>query len=110
VWAKTKKKVLVVDDEPLICESMRMILNCDGHEMEEAHSGQAALDKLDRHVFDIIFTDFFMPGMKGDQLAQAIRRRNDATPIIMDSLQHLHLRSSPELLVSPLTWLRFANP
>lgn len=76
-------KILMVDDEPLVCESMRMMLEIDGHEMDAAYSGSEALDKLDARQFDLVFTDFFMPGMKGDQLAREVRGRNEQTPVIM---------------------------
>jgi CheY-like chemotaxis protein len=75
--------ILTVDDEPLVCESMRMMLELDGHEVDEAYSGQEALGKLDHRRFDLIFTDFFMPGMKGDQLAREVRGRAEQTPVVM---------------------------
>lgn len=76
-------RILMVDDEPLICESMRMMLELDGHEMDEAYSGWEALQKLDHLKFDLIFTDFCMPDMKGDQLARAVRGRNAQPPVVM---------------------------
>jgi CheY-like chemotaxis protein len=76
-------KILMVDDEPLICESMRMMLELDGHEMDEAYSGSEALEKLDHREFDLIFTDFFMPSMRGDQLAREVRGRNAQPPVVM---------------------------
>src|ERR1051325_184928 len=75
--------ILVVDDDPLVCESMRMLLELDGHEMDEAYSGPEALGKLDHGRFDLVFTDFFMPEMKGDQLARAIRGRGQEPPVVM---------------------------
>jgi CheY-like chemotaxis protein len=73
----------MVDDEPLVCESMRMMLELDGHEMDEAYSGSEALEKLDHRRFDLIFTDFFMPGMRGDQLARQVRERSAQLPVVM---------------------------
>ncbi|MFO1497542.1 MAG: response regulator [Verrucomicrobiota bacterium] len=76
-------KILVVDDEPMVCESMRMMLELDGHEMDEAYSGAEALDKLGGRRFDLVFTDFFMPGMRGDQFARELRGRTQDTPVVM---------------------------
>lgn len=73
----------MVDDEPLVCESMRMMLEVDGHEMDEAYSGAEALDKLGHRQFDLVFTDFFMPGMRGDQFAREVRGRSQDTPVVM---------------------------
>jgi CheY-like chemotaxis protein len=76
-------KILVVDDEPLVCESMRLMLEIDGHEMAEAYSGAEALNKLNASRFDLVFTDFFMPGMRGDQLAREVNGRSEKTPVVM---------------------------
>ena len=79
----SQKKILVVDDEPMVCESFRMILDFDGHEMEEANTGREALDKLGRGKFDVVFTDLCMPEMRGDQLAREIKVLNQDTPVVM---------------------------
>ena len=76
-------KILMVDDEPLVCESMRMMLELDGHEMDEAYSGSEALQMIECNRFDLIFTDFFMPGMRGDQFAREVRGREDHPPVVM---------------------------
>jgi len=75
--------ILVVDDDPLVCESMKMLLKLDGHQMDAAYSGGEALTKLDARRFDLVFTDYFMPQMRGDQLARAIRTRAEAPPVVM---------------------------
>jgi len=75
--------ILMVDDDPMVCESMRLILEMDGHAVDEAYSGSEALLKLAAGRFDLVFTDFFMPEMKGDKLAQAIRGRGEKPPIVM---------------------------
>jgi CheY-like chemotaxis protein len=74
-----------VDDEPLVCESMRMLLELDGHSTDEAYDGSAALGKAAIERFDIVFTDFLMPGMKGDQLARELRRHEPCPPVVMVS-------------------------
>jgi len=76
-------KILVVDDEPLVCECLTYVLRMDRHEVEKAHSGEEALTKCDRHRFNLILTDQAMPGMKGDELAQRIRERPQPPPVIM---------------------------
>ena len=75
-------RILVVDDEPLICESIRMLLAYDGHRVETAGSGEEALQRFDGQ-FDLVFTDFCMPGMKGDELAGAIKNRAPNKPVIL---------------------------
>ncbi len=73
----------MVDDEPLVCEAICMVLACDGHEVEAANSGLEALAKFDAGSFDVVLTDFTMRGMPGDQLAHEIKARAPAKPVIM---------------------------
>jgi CheY-like chemotaxis protein len=77
------QRILVVDDEPFVCESVRLMLSYDGHAVETACSGKDALAKYDAERFDLVITDYKMEGMKGDQLAQAIKERAPNKPIIL---------------------------
>lgn|SRR5689334_3821926 len=75
--------ILIVDDEPLVCQCLEMFLESDGHETDAAHSGHEALTKLESRQFDLVFTDYLMGGMDGQQLARLIRQRLQSLPIIM---------------------------
>ncbi len=77
------KKILVVDDEPMVCEAVKMMLEFDGHEVLAAASATEALAFFAQHHFDLVFTDYKMPGMRGDQLAQAIKAERPGQPVIM---------------------------
>ena len=77
------KRILVVDDEPLVCAAICMVLACAGHRAESAYNGEEALAKFQAGSFDVVLTDFTMPGMPGDQLAREIKARDPAKPIIM---------------------------
>ena len=76
-------RILVVDDEALVCESIRMLLAYDGHRVETACSAEEALARFASGEFDLVFTDFSMPGMKGDELAAAIKQRAPGKPVIL---------------------------
>jgi CheY-like chemotaxis protein len=76
-------KILVVDDEPLVCDSFRRMLVYCGHEAQTVGSGQEALALLEAEKFDLIVIDYAMPGMKGDELALLIKSRLTGQPIIM---------------------------
>jgi two-component system, cell cycle response regulator CpdR len=78
-----KRHILVVDDEPLVCDAVRMMLAFDGHVVETASSGKDALAMFDASKFDLVFTDYMMPGMKGDELAAAIKARRPGQPVVM---------------------------
>jgi CheY-like chemotaxis protein len=78
-----RHRILVVDDEPLVCESVAMLLAHDGHEVEMASSGEEALNKQSSGEFDVVITDFLMPNMKGDQLSAALKARAPSLPVIL---------------------------
>jgi CheY-like chemotaxis protein len=78
-----KRHILVVDDEPLVCETVTMLLRLDGHLVDTASSGAQALALFQPGKFDLIITDFFMPVMTGDKLAAAIKTRSPGQPVVM---------------------------
>ena len=77
------RRILVVDDEAMVCESVRLLLAYDGHQVDTASSGPEALDRLEAAMYDVVFTDFSMPGMKGDELAHKIKERYPSKPVIL---------------------------
>jgi CheY-like chemotaxis protein len=77
------KRILVVDDEPFVCDAVKMMLMFDGHDVETANSGKEALTLFEKSKFDLVITDFAMPVMKGDELAAAIKSRAPEQPVIM---------------------------
>lgn len=66
--------ILLVDDELAVCDSVKQLLQFDGHEVSVAESGEAALAQLNQRKFDLVITDYFMPGMRGDELVTRIRQ------------------------------------
>jgi len=66
--------ILVIDDESALRESMKLLLEYSGCEVETCANGPAALAKLKQRRFDVVITDFSMPGMPGDQLVAPIRK------------------------------------
>src|SRR5438477_4046222 len=87
-------RILVVDDEPFVCDAVKMMLNCDGHEVETASNGKDALAMFDQSKFDLVITDFSMPSMKGDELAAAIKARAPNQPVVMITAYAEMLQSS----------------
>src|SRR5947207_1336499 len=79
----TPKRILVVDDEPLVCQSVKMLLAQDGHDNETANGGLEALDKFQSGEFDLAFLDYAMPGISGEELAHVIKGRHPAVATVM---------------------------
>ena len=78
-----QRRILVVDDEPFVCDAVKMMLAFDGHSVETASSAKDALELFDKSKFDVVITDFAMPAMKGDELALAIKARSPKQPVVM---------------------------
>ena len=78
-----KYKVLLVDDDASVCKAYTMLLKSDGHEVQTVDNGGAALAMLKAGKFDLIITDYLMPGMQGDELARLIKQNWPNYPIIM---------------------------
>lgn len=77
------RNVLVVDDESLVRQSVHILLQGDGYVVHEAKSAAEALALFEPGKFDMVFTDYFMPEMRGDQLAAAIKQRAPGQPVVM---------------------------
>lgn len=76
-------RILVVDDEQIIRDSISFILNKEGYAIEEAANGKLALDLFaDRH-FDVVITDIEMPVMKGVELLDKVMQVSPQTIVIM---------------------------
>lgn len=73
----------MVDDEPVILEALKLILHSGGHTVELAGCAEHALDILARTNFDLVITDYQMPGMKGDELVAQVKARVPRQKMIM---------------------------
>lgn len=67
------KKILVVDNHPLILELLSSFLEKEGHAVRVAQDGLSALDVLDDFTPDIMFIDLVMPNISGDKLCRIVR-------------------------------------
>lgn len=80
---KVSHRILVVDDDPLVADSIRRMLLFDGHVVETAQGGEEALGLFTKGNFDLTLVDYEMPKMKGDQLAAAIKKLDPKQPVVM---------------------------
>jgi DNA-binding NtrC family response regulator len=77
------KRVLVVDDEPMIVSLLSTVLREKGWDVTEALSGTDGIDQLDRSRFDVILTDLFMPGDSGLDLLRAAKEIHPDVEVIL---------------------------
>jgi len=84
----TPLRILCIDDEPLLRELIKEILEREGHSIEVSDSGQSGVDQF-RHArehgrpFDVVITDLGMPYLDGRQVAKTVKQESPGTPVIM---------------------------
>lgn len=80
-------RVLLAEDEPMVAETMRQILQLEGHEVVHVADGDRALEifAAAQPAFDVVIADYTMPGSRGDELARQIRARDKRVAIVLSS-------------------------
>ena len=75
-------RILTVEDDQRIRESVRLALEDEGWVVDEAADGEAGIEAFARHPADVVLIDIMLPGIDGFEVCRSIRRRSDV-PIIM---------------------------
>jgi two-component system KDP operon response regulator KdpE len=81
--ATAKHSVLVVDDEPIVCHSVRRILSKQSCSVEEAFDVDAALQKMKLHKYDLVILDLSLPDMDGQDVLKSLREWTNIPVIIL---------------------------
>ena len=79
----TLKKVLVVDDDPVISHSFTRVLAGKGYVVVSAENGAEALKKIANEEYDAVFTDIRMPGEDGIEVARQVRAQRPWMPVVI---------------------------
>lgn len=77
-------RILIVDDDEMLCDTLKDVLVEDGHTVKSAANGKLGLSELMKDRFDVLITDLNMPEMQGLDLLSAIRdRKLDVCPVVL---------------------------
>ena len=84
----SRKRILIVDDDPLLIKSLRDALESDGHAVIAAHGGQEGINLFQsaqdrREPFAVVITDLGMPYVDGRKVASAVKTTCPSTPVIL---------------------------
>ena len=79
------REFLIVDDEADLCWALGSLLNCKGLPYQTAQTGQAALDLMKAHHFQLAFLDVTLPDMNGLELARRLHQLDPLLPFVIVS-------------------------
>ncbi len=77
------EKILVVDDEEIVCHSIKKILSRKGYTVENALDVESAVQKISNTSYDLVITDLMMPKTNGMELLQIIRDHYPELEVVM---------------------------
>jgi CheY-like chemotaxis protein len=84
-----KLRILLIDDEVNLCRMIKLNLERTGaYEVATVFSGEEGVARAAAERFDLVITDFRMPGMDGGQVVQAIKAATPDLPVILSSVYH----------------------
>jgi DNA-binding NtrC family response regulator len=76
-------RILIIDDEAAIRESLETLLTLEGYTVEMAPEGDSGLERIDRFSYDLVLLDLALPGKNGLEILHLIRERHPDLPVIM---------------------------
>lgn len=76
-------RILIVEDEKLLAESVRLLLKQNGYEADCAYDGLSGLEQIRLGIYDLVILDLMMPGMNGLDVARSARSAHNGIPILM---------------------------
>ena len=77
------QKIMVIDDENVVCSMTKAVLEQEGYRVETFSSAQPALNRLKEEKFDLIITDLKMKGIDGMEILKTIKTESPGTKVIM---------------------------
>ncbi|WP_031427488.1 response regulator transcription factor [Flavimarina sp. Hel_I_48] len=78
-----KKRILVIEDNPMVIKSLEFKLKKEGYDVHLTEDGREAMKKLESESFDLVLTDLMLPFITGNQLIEYIKKNHPDLPIIV---------------------------
>ena len=75
-------RILVVDDDPMVCEAIEVCLQHRGFDVTVANGGEEGIRALETSAFDVMLVDIFMPHMRGFESIRVFHERAPQTPLV----------------------------
>ena len=76
-------KVLIIEDEKLLAESLKTLLSAKGFDVETVYDGETGAEYAELGIYELLILDVMMPGMDGYQVARSVRAKRCSVPILM---------------------------
>ena len=90
------ERILIVEDEPTLRESLKRVFLRDGYEVETVAQAESALQHFEEGAYDLILTDILLPGMDGIEFLQDVKRQAPDNFINPDELSNLQKKTLKE--------------
>src|SRR6185503_1695932 len=81
-------KILLIEDQQDVRESLQHMLDIEGHRVEAASSAEEGLDWLERKRFDLVVTDYQLPGRDGFDVVKTVSQSDPHLPVILMTAYH----------------------
>ena len=77
------KRILLVEDEERMADAIRRVLIAEHYTVDIAADGETALEFVEHHTYDVVLLDRMLPGISGEHVLRTMRRKGNATPVLM---------------------------
>jgi two-component system NtrC family response regulator len=80
-------KILVIDDEPILRESLEVALRTSGHHVFTAKTGEEGIERFEKDPPDLVLLDHWLPGINGDEVLRKLKEKDPEVPVIIMTAQ-----------------------
>ncbi|OGP68220.1 MAG: hypothetical protein A2170_14530 [Deltaproteobacteria bacterium RBG_13_53_10] len=80
-------KILVIDDEPILRESLEMAFRMTGYDVRAARTGEEGIEIFQKETPDLVVLDHWLPGMNGDEVLRKIKEKDPEVPVLIMTAQ-----------------------